>query len=150
MRKNVQGETAKKKAEGKEQKSPNAKGKKNPNAKEVRLSESEYRLMDVLWEHEPISAMELSGICLEKYDWKKSTVYTMLKRMGDKGVLLFENKMVTSLVKKEEVDESAGNALLEKAYGGSLTDFFAAFLQDRKLTREEAERLQRMIEEAME
>ena len=117
---------------------------------DVRLSESEYRLMDVIWEKEPISAMELSVICLEKYDWKKSTVYTMLKRMGDKGLLLFENKMVGSLVKKEQVNRSEGDALLNKAYGGSIPDFFAAFLQDRKLTQEEAERIEKMIKEAVE
>ncbi|MBO4748958.1 MAG: BlaI/MecI/CopY family transcriptional regulator [Lachnospiraceae bacterium] len=117
---------------------------------DVRLSESEYRLMDVIWEKEPISAMELAGICLEKYDWKKSTVYTMLKRMGDKGLLLFENKMVGSLVEKEQVNRSEGDALLNKAYGGSISDFFAAFLQDRKLTQEEAERIQKMIKEAVE
>ena len=68
------------------------------NSGNVRLSESEYRLMDVIWDREPISAMELSSICLEKFDWKKSTVYTMLKRMGDKGILLFKNKTVTALV----------------------------------------------------
>ncbi len=120
------------------------------NSGNVRLSESEYRLMDVIWDREPISAMELSSICLEKFDWKKSTVYTMLKRMGDKGILLFENKTVTALVKREQANRSEGDALLNKAYGGALPDFFAAFLQDRKLTKEEAERIQRMIEEAME
>lgn len=118
--------------------------------RDVRLSESEYRLMDVIWDREPISAMELSSICLEKFDWKKSTVYTMLKRMGDKGILLFENKTVTALIKREQANRSEGDALLNKAYGGSLPDFFAAFLQDRKLTKEEAERIQKMIEEAME
>ena len=85
---------------------------------DVRLSESEYRLMDVIWEKEPISAMELTGICLEKYDWKKSTVYTMLKRMGDKGLLLFENKMVESLVEKEQVNKSEGENLLPWSASG--------------------------------
>jgi predicted transcriptional regulator len=117
---------------------------------DVKLSESEYRLMDVIWEKEPISAMELSGICLEKYDWKKSTVYTMLKRMGEKGLLLFENKKVEALVERDQVNKSEGESLLHKAYGGSLPDFFAAFLQDRKLTKDEAERLQKLIEEAKE
>ncbi|MCR5458454.1 MAG: BlaI/MecI/CopY family transcriptional regulator [Acetatifactor sp.] len=117
---------------------------------DVKLSESEYRLMDVIWEKEPISAMELAGICLEKYDWKKSTVYTMLKRMGEKGLLLFENKKVEAMVEREQVNKSEGESLLHKAYGGSLPDFFAAFLQDRKLTKDEAERLQKLIEEAKE
>ena len=117
---------------------------------DVKLSESEYRLMDVIWEKEPISAMELAGICLEKYDWKKSTVYTMLKRMGDKGLLLFENKTVESLVEREQVNKSEGENLLHKAYGGSLPDFFAAFLEGRHLTKEESDRIQKMIRDATE
>lgn len=117
---------------------------------QARLSEGEYRLMDLIWEKEPISAMELASLCLERFDWKKSTVYTMLKRLGDKKVLLFENKMVTSLITKDHVDRLESQALLERAYGGSISNFFAAFLQDRKLTTEEVKRLQKMIEEAAE
>lgn len=115
----------------------------------VKLGEAEYRLMNIVWEKGPLPAMELAGICLEQYDWKKSTVYTMLKRLGDKGVLTFEEKVVTALIPKEQVDRMESQALLEKAYRGSVPDFFAAFLQDRKLTREEAVRIQKMIEEAM-
>ena len=115
----------------------------------IKLGEAEYRLMNIVWEKGPLPAMELAGICLEQYDWKKSTVYTMLKRLGDKGVLIFEEKVVTALIPKEQVDRMESQALLEKAYRGSVPDFFAAFLQDRKLTREEAVRIQKMIEEAM-
>ena len=115
----------------------------------IKLGEAEYRLMNIVWEKGPLPAMELAGICLEQYDWKKSTVYTMLKRLGDKGVLTFEEKVVTALIPKEQVDRMESQALLEKAYRGSVPDFFAAFLQDRKLTREEAVRIQKMIEEAM-
>ena len=113
----------------------------------ARLSDSEYRLMDIVWEREPIAAMELAAVCLECFDWKKSTVYTMLKRLGDKGVVLFENKMVSALVKKEQVDQCEREALLRKAYGGSVSNFFAAFLQGRKLTEEEAVKIRKMIEE---
>ena len=115
----------------------------------IKLGEAEYRLMNIVWEKGPLPAMELAGICLEQYDWKKSTVYTMLKRLGDKGVLTFEEKVVTALIPKEQVDRMESQALLEKAYRGSVPDFFAAFLQDRKLTREEAVRIQKMTEEAM-
>ena len=115
----------------------------------IKLGEAEYRLMNIVWEKGPLPAMELAGICLEQYDWKKSTVYTMLKRLGDKGVLTFEEKVVTALIPKEQVDRMESQALLEKAYRGSVLDFFAAFLQDRKLTKEEAVRIQKMIEEAM-
>lgn len=114
----------------------------------MKLSESEYRLMEILWEKGQMEATELTAICLECFDWKKSTVYTMMKRMGEKGALSFENKVVKALVEKESVDRRESEALLNKAFGGSLPNFFAAFLQDRKLTKEEAERLTRIIEEA--
>ena len=114
----------------------------------MKLSDSEYRLMEILWEKEQMEATKLATICLEKYDWKKPTVYTMLKRLGEKGALSFENRVVTALVAKDLVDRSESEALLNKSFGGSLSNFFAAFLQDRKLTEEEADRLTRMIEEA--
>ena len=114
----------------------------------VRLSDSEYRLMDILWEKEPMLATELAEVCFEKYEWKKSTVYTMVKRMGDKDILRFENKTVVSLVNREEVNKSEGEALLHKGYGDSLPAFFAAFLEDRKLSKSEATKLKKMIEDA--
>lgn len=118
------------------------------NNENVKLSESEYRLMEILWENGTIEATALAGICLEKYDWKKPTVYTMLKRLGEKGALSFENRVVTNLVQKGEVDKSESEALVNKAFGGSLPKFMAAFLQNKTLTEEDAERLTRMIEEA--
>ena len=114
----------------------------------IKLSDSEYRLMDILWEKEPMLATELAEVCFEKYEWKKSTVYTMLKRMGDKDILRFENKMVESLVNRDEVNKSEGEALLHKGYGDSLPAFFAAFLEDRKLSKSEATKLKKMIEDA--
>lgn len=117
-------------------------------AENVKLSESEYRLMDIIWEWENIEATKLVAICLEKFQWKRPTVYTMLKRLGEKGAILFEDKIVTALIGKEQVDRNESEALLNKAHKGSLPSFFAAFLQDRKLTREEAEKLTKMIEEA--
>ena len=113
-----------------------------------RLSESESRLMEIVGETGQIEASVLAGICLERFDWKKSTVYTMLKRLGDKGALLFEKRMVKPLIEKEQIDRSESEALLNKSFGGSLPNFMAAFLQGRKLTEEEANRLLEMIEEA--
>lgn len=121
----------------------------NVNAKNRKLSDGEYRLMDIIWEKEPVSSMELAKLCLEKMGWKKSTAYTMLKKLVDKGAAQNEGAVVKALVKKEEVLRGESEALLEKAFDGSLPDFFAAFLQDRKLTKEEAERIARMIEEAV-
>lgn len=114
----------------------------------LKLSESEYRLMDILWENEKMEATALATVCLERFDWKKPTVYTMIKRLGEKGAIRFEDRIVTALIAKEQVDRSESEALLNKAFGGSLPAFMAAFLQDKKLSREDAERLTRMIEEA--
>ncbi len=116
----------------------------------LKLSDSEYRLMDILWDNEDMEATLLVSICLEKYGWKKPTVYTMLKRLGEKGALRFENRIVSALVCKNQVDKSESEALLNKAYKGSISSFLSAFLQDKKLTKEDADRLKKMIEEASE
>lgn len=120
--------------------------KENP--PEIRLSESEYYLMDIIWEKEPIGSTELARCCLERLGWKKSTAYTMLKRLTDKKAARNENAVVTALIDKEMVFRQESEALLEKSFRGSLPDFFAAFLQDRRLTREEAEKIAEMIKEA--
>lgn len=117
---------------------------------EIKLSESEYRLMDIIWDNEPVGSTELARLCLEQLEWKKSTAYTMLKRLADKGAVQNKDAVVTALIKKEQVIRYESEALLEKSFGGSLPDFFAAFLQDRKLTKEEADRIARMIREAAE
>lgn len=116
----------------------------------LKLSESEYRLMDIIWDKEPIPAARLAEECEARYGWKRSTVYTMLKRMGAKDYLVFEKKIVKSLIEKEQVDKAEGDVLLHKAYGDSLPDFIAAFLKDRKLSKDDAKRIQKMIKEAME
>ena len=104
--------------------------------------------MDILWENENMEATVLVSICLEKYGWKKPTVYTMLKRLGEKGALIFENRIVTTLICKEQVDKSESEALLNKAYKGSVSGFLTAFLHDRKLSKDDAKRLKKIIEEA--
>ncbi|MBD5460561.1 MAG: BlaI/MecI/CopY family transcriptional regulator [Lachnospiraceae bacterium] len=122
--------------------------KTEENPPEIRLSESEYYLMDIIWEKQPIGSTELARCCLEKLGWKKSTAYTMLKRLTDKKAAKNENAVVTALIDREMVFRQESEALLEKSFRGSLPDFFAAFLQDRKLTREEAEKIAAMIKEA--
>lgn len=120
------------------------------NTDEIRLSESEYHLMNIIWEREPVGSTELARCCLERLGWKKSTAYTMLKRLTDKKAARNENAVVTALIGREMVFRQESEALLKKSFGGSLPDFFAAFLQDRKLTREEAEKIAEMIREAAE
>jgi len=116
----------------------------------LKLCESEYRLMDVIWDETPVSSARLAEICEKKFGWKKPTVYTMLKRMGAKGYLVYEQRMVRSLIDREQVNKSEGELLLDKAFEGSLPNFIAAFLKNRKLPKEDAQRIREMIDEAME
>lgn len=115
-----------------------------------KIFESEYRFLTILWEHEPITSPELVKLCHEELGWKKSTTYTVIKKLTEKGVVRSEKTIVESIVKKEEADRQAGDELLEKTCRGNIPAFFAAFLKDRKLTREEADRIKRLIEEAEE
>ncbi len=118
--------------------------------KQIRLTDNEYRLMEVIWDTEPVLATKLVEICLEKCGWKKSTVYTMLRRMDTKGILSFADGEVVSGIKREQALKAEGEALLQKAFGDSLPDFFAAFLAGRHLTKEESDRIQKMIRDATE
>ncbi len=118
--------------------------------KQIRLTDNEYRLMEVIWDTEPVLATKLVEICLEKCGWKKSTVYTMLRRMDTKGILAFADGEVVSRIKREQALKAEGEALLQKAFGDSLPDFFAAFLEGRHLTKEESDRIQKMIRDATE
>ena len=118
--------------------------------KQIRLTDNEYRLMEVIWDTEPVLATKLVEICLEKCEWKKSTVYTMLRRMDTKGILSFADGEVVSGIKREQALKAEGEALLQKAFGDSLPDFFAAFLEGRHLTKEESDRIQKMIRDATE
>lgn len=114
----------------------------------LKLFDAEYRFMRLLWEHEPVNSTELVRLCLEHFEWKKSTTYSMIKRLAERGILKNEQAVVTALVKKEEVQKYNSEVLLAKTFDNSLPTFLTAFLRDKKLSASEAEKLKQMIEEA--
>ncbi len=114
----------------------------------VKLFDAEYRFMNLVWEHEPINSTELVKLCLEEVGWKKSTTYSMIKRLSERGIVKNESAVVTALTKREEVQKYESEAVLEKAFDGSLPLFITAFLSDKKLSKEEAAEIVAMIEEA--
>ena len=111
-----------------------------------KIFEREYRFCLILWENEPIGSAALARLCKERLDWSRTTTYTVIKRLSDRGVVKNENSVVTSLVSKEAVQESEIESLVERTFEGSLPAFIAAFAKSRALSEEEFHRLQELIE----
>ncbi|MCR6546394.1 BlaI/MecI/CopY family transcriptional regulator [Dehalobacterium formicoaceticum] len=114
-----------------------------------KLFDAEYKFASIIWDNEPINSTELVRLCADKLGWKKSTTYTVLKKLSDRAILQNKDAVVTALVKREDVQRYESNAVVEKSFNGSLPKFLTAFLGDRKITEQEAEELKQIIEEAV-
>ena len=111
-----------------------------------KIFESEYRFCLILWEHEPVTASELVKLCQEQLGWKRTTTYTVIKRLSERGVLKNEDGTVTSLISKDEAQASEIEELVEKKFEGSLPAFVAAFTKHQNISEEELDEVQRMID----
>ncbi len=111
-----------------------------------KIHESEYRFCLIMWEHAPVTAVELVKLCQEQLGWKRTTTYTVIKRLGERGVLKNEDGTVTALVSKEEAQAREINELVEEKFQGSLPAFVAAFTKRRDISKEELDEVQRMID----
>ena len=111
-----------------------------------KVFESEYRFCLILWEHEPIKTTELVTICGDQLGWKPTTTYTVMKRLSERGILANHNKIVTSLVSKDEVQASQLNEMVEKTFEGSLPAFIAAFTKHQRISEKEIDAVQKMID----
>ena len=111
-----------------------------------KIFESEYRFCLILWEHEPIKSTDLAKLCKEKLEWSKTTTYTVIKRLSERGVIKNENAVVTSIISKEEAQQSELEELMDKKFEGSLPAFIAAFGRRQELSEAEIEEIRRIIE----
>ncbi len=111
-----------------------------------KIHESEYRLCLILWEREPISAVELVKLCEAKLGWKRTTAYTVIKRLCERGVLRNENGIVTSLISQPEAEASEIDEFVEKRFGGSLPAFVAAFTRHQEFSEKDLDQMQHMID----
>ena len=111
-----------------------------------KVFESEYRFCLILWEHEPVKSSALVALCKEQLGWKPTTTYTVIKRLSERGVLKNENTVVSSLVSKDEVQAAEINEMVEKTFEGSLPAFIAAFTKHQKISDNEIEAVQQMID----
>ena len=111
-----------------------------------KIFESEYRFCLILWEHEPIKSTDLAKLCKEKLEWSKTTTYTVIKRLSERGVIKNENAIVTSIVSKEEAQQSELEELMDKKFEGALPAFIAAFGKRQALSDAEIEEIRKIIE----
>ena len=111
----------------------------------VKLFDAEYRVMQIIWDKEPMTSRELAEICLEELGWQRTTTYTMLKKLIKKGYAQNDKKIVTSLISREEVQKNESKAFVEKNFAGSLYSFIAAFTSDNNLDEEEVKKIQKLI-----
>ena len=111
-----------------------------------KIFESEYRFCLILWEHEPIKSTDLAKLCKENLEWSKTTTYTVIKRLSERGVIKNENAIVTSIVSKEQAQQSELEELMDKKFEGSLPAFIAAFGRRQELSDAEIEEIRKIIE----
>ena len=114
---------------------------------QYKLGEVESAFADLIWDNEPLPSSRLVELCADKLDWKKSTTYTVLRRLCQRGIFQNEGGMVTSLLSREEFMARQSEEFVDQTFDGSLPKFLAAFTTRKKLNREEIEQLQRLIDE---
>ena len=110
-----------------------------------KIFDSELRFCEILWEHQPVKSSELVQLCAQRLGWKKSTTYTVIKRLTERGVVQTEDAVVTARVSRDEVQRAESRAFVERNFSGSLPSFLNAFVGGRGLSAEEADELRRMI-----
>lgn len=111
------------------------------------MTEAEMQLAELIWGSEPIASGELVKLAGERLNWKKSTTYTVLRKICNNGIFQNDNAVVTSLMGREEYARRKGERYLAENYGGSLPGFVAAFLERKKLNKKEIDELAKLIEE---
>lgn len=116
----------------------------------LKLCTSDYMFMTIVWENEPIRSGQLVKICLETLGWKKSTTYTMVKKLSEKGYLKNENSIVSSLIPKKDVQAFESEYVVKNTFGGSLPAFLTSFMSNKRLTKKEAEEIKRLIDSKLE
>lgn len=112
-----------------------------------KLGEMEQKFADLIWKHEPIASGELVKRCEAEFNWKKSTTYTMLRRLCERNIFKNKGGIVSAVIEKSDFHAAQGEQLIEEGFGGSLPGFLTAFTRRKKLSEQEICELQRLIDE---
>ena len=113
---------------------------------QLKLCESEYRFASIVWDNEPLGSGEIVKLCEQEFGWKKSTTYTVLKKLCERDIFQNENAVVTSLIKQEQVQKFESEQFIDRTFGGSLPNFITAFMNNKTLSKKEADELKRLID----
>lgn len=114
---------------------------------QYRLGEMEQKFAELIWENVPIGSGELTKLCEQEFSWKRTTTYTMLKRLCDRGIFVNEKGTVLERMSREEFQAAQGEQFLQETFDGSLPRFLAAFTRRNKLSEKEIAELQKLINE---
>lgn len=113
----------------------------------LRLAEGEYRFARIVWEHEPLPSGKLVELSQKELGWKKSTTYTVLKKLVDRGILRNENAVVSAVVPQDEILREESRAVVERTFEGSLPSFLAHFMGGKTISDTEADELKALIDQ---
>lgn len=113
-----------------------------------KLFDSEFKVMEIIWDNEPISAKQVSLIATDQIGWNKNTTYTIVKKLESKGYIKREDPgfICSSLISREDVRKAEAKKLVDKLFGGSKKALFSALLEDEKLSSADIDELRKMIE----
>lgn len=115
--------------------------------KYYKFTESEEKFAELIWQNEPIASGDLVKLSENKMNWKKSTTYTVLKKLCERGIFQNENTVVSSLISRDEYYAKQSIRFVEDTFGGSLPKFLTAFIGAKKLSSRQAEELKKLIDE---
>lgn len=114
--------------------------------KDLKLCQSEHRFMDLIWEYGPSSSGRFVELAAERLGWKKSTTYTVLKKLCQRGFAQNEDGCVTALISRHQVQAFESRRVVEQDFSGSLPGFLVSFLGDKKIPEQEADELMALIQ----
>lgn len=113
---------------------------------EMKLGLVESKFADMIWSHEPLSSRELVNLAQAELDWKKSTTYTVLKKLCDRGIFQNQGGIVTSRISRQDFFAMQSEKFVEETFAGSLPAFLAAFAKRKPLSQQEITEIRRMID----
>ena len=113
---------------------------------DISMTNAEYRLSDIVWKNEPILSPVLCQLCEKQLGWKRTTTYTVLKKLCERNLMQNKAARVTSLIKRDQVLQHDSRTIVENRFNDGLPQFIAAFLSNRRLSTEEAEQLKTLID----